>query len=283
MIFLQNPHHEQLAEQIRHWQAAQTENGYGWLLDGSQLSDKEKQWLRRHAPAWQRALDHTEMSALGDYGPLLWLQPEQDMDWWPQWLAQCSGRPLLSIVEYHGAPPDHELWYWLSNLHTDDGSEFQLRFADSHTLANVLPLLTPAQLGHLARHLCRWGWVARDGQWQSFQLPAATAALATLQFDDAQFNAMMQHAQADMLLAEIQDYHIAPPAGHSMLQLHARLEYLQQTMAAYGINDTDSQVLFVTMAFEEGDHFHLDPVYHEHWVQTRAGHTWHSLIQRAAP
>ncbi|MEO9384212.1 DUF4123 domain-containing protein [Chromobacterium phragmitis] len=279
-MFLQNHHAPELLPQLHQWMAQNEDGHYCWLMDGSQLDAKEKRWLLRHGQPWQRALDHSPMAELEDFGPLIWTQPLHLQEWWPEWLAITSGRPLLSVVEFRRAVPDGAFWYWLSDFRTDDGQKLLLRFADTHTLANVLPLMSDAQLTLLASQVARWGWIGRTGEWEAATLrdtPEIPEPWKPLEFTQAQFDKMIERAQPDMLLPVLRKYDIELPEG-SPWELYQLLQQLTAPMRQYGIEDAPSQSMFATMAFNSGNSFHLAPEYAEHWQQTQSGNKWIDII-----
>ncbi|NHR07782.1 hypothetical protein HA052_21565 [Chromobacterium haemolyticum] len=274
-MFLQNPHAADLSMQIEAWIAHSPAAQYGWVVDGCQLESGDWRWLRRHAPPFEPAYAEGPMEALGDAGILLWPGDARRQLWWPQWLARASGRPLLSLAEYRPTPPDSEFWHWLSQLDTEDGACLVLRIADTHALANALPLLQVEQAAALAGRLARWGWIERDGSWTGVALPdAAPGPLPPrLTFSAEQFRQLMRRAQPDMLLPVLAHFDVALP-GLAPNRLHQQLQRLAATMDGYGIADTPSQALFVATAFERGDDFHQAPEWQPYWRQTRAGQTW---------
>ncbi|MFB0823971.1 DUF4123 domain-containing protein [Chromobacterium violaceum] len=273
-MFLQNHHAPELLPQLHQWMAQNEDGHYCWLMDGSQLDAKEKRWLLRHGQPWQRALDDTPMAELEDFGPLIWTQPLHLQDWWPEWLAITSGRPLLSVVEFRHAIPDSTFWHWLSDFRTDDGQKLLLRFADTHTLANALPLMSDAQLTLLASQVARWGWIGRTGEWESAALrdtPAIPEPWEPLEFTQAQFDRMMDRARPDMLPPILAHYEVELPQDETPASLHLRLGQLAEAMNSYGIQDEPSQALFASLAFERGDSFHQEAEWQAYWNRTRKG------------
>ncbi|OBU85244.1 DUF4123 domain-containing protein [Chromobacterium subtsugae] len=272
-MFLQNRHAPELLPQLHQWMAINENGHYCWLMDGSQLDAKEKRWLQRRQP-WQRALDDTPMDALEDFGPLIWTEPLHLQEWWPEWLAITSGRPLLSVVEFRHAVPDSAFWHWLSDFRTDDGQKLLLRFADTHTLANVLPLMSDEQLTMLASQVARWGWIGRTGEWEAATLrdtPTIPAPWEPLEFTQAQFDRMMDRARPDMLPPILAHYEVELPQDETPASLHLRLSQLAEAMSSYGIQDEPSQALFASLAFEQGDSFHQETEWQEFWNRTRKG------------
>lgn len=275
-MFLQNLNAPDLVQQIEDWIAQSPAGQYCWVVDGCQLEAEDWRWLRRHAPPFEQAYAEGAMEALGDTGILLWPGDVLLQDWWPQWLARLSGRPLLSLTEYRDTPLDSDFWHWLSQLSTEDGASLVLRIADTHTLANALPLLEAEQRAVLAGRLARWGWIGRDGAWTGTTLIAtATDPLPPppLTFNPEQFEQLMRRAQPDMLLPVLEHFDVALPEQLPSA-LHQQLRQLSATMGGYGIEDMPSQALFIATAFERGDDFHLEPEWQAHWQQTRAGQTW---------
>lgn len=280
-MFLQNHHAPELLPQLHQWMAQNEDGHYCWLMDGSQLDAKEKRWLLRHGQPWQRALDHSPMAELEDFGPLIWTQPLHLEEWWPDWLAITSGRPLLSVVEFRHSVPDNVFWHWLSDFRTDDGQKLLLRFADTHTLANVLPLMSDEQLTLLASQVARWGWIGRTGEWESAALrdtPEIPEPWEPLEFTQAQFDRMMDRARPDMLPPILAHYEVEIPQDETPASLHLRLSLLAEAMGSYGIQDEQSQALFASLAFEQGDGFHQDAEWQKYWDQTRKGHSLTSAL-----
>ncbi|QND86362.1 DUF4123 domain-containing protein [Chromobacterium vaccinii] len=280
MEFLQNQNTPQLLSQLHQWMAQNEDGHYCWLMDGSQLSAKEKYWLQRRQP-WQRALDNSPMAQLEDFGPLIWTQQLHLQEWWPEWLAITSGRPLLSVIEFRHSIPDSAFWHWLSDFRTDDGQKLLLRFADTHTLANVLPLMSDAQLTLLASQVARWGWIGRTGEWEAATLrdtPEIPEPWEPLEFTQAQFDRMMQHALPDMLIPSLEHYSVMLPEEITPHSLHQRLISLANAINQYGIEDAASQAFFVRTAFMEGDEFHLKSEYASNWSKTKNGTPWLEVI-----
>ncbi|AXE30582.1 hypothetical protein DK842_12115 [Chromobacterium phragmitis] len=272
-MYLQNPHATDLSAQIEAWMAKQPEAEYCWLLDGSQLEAPDRRWLQRHATPWQSAFEGGPMAELADQGILLWSGNLPSQSWWPEWLALTSGRPQLSVIECRDGLPSSDFWHWLSQLGTEDGTSLVLRFADTHTLANALPLLNEEQQALVSSHIARWGWVGRDGNWEAYAFqPAQPTATPwpPLLFNDEQYEQLMQRAHPDMLVPVLQHFEVELPEL-SPAALHQRLDGLSAALREYGIEDTPSQALFTSIAFEQGDDFHEHPEWQTHWQQTRAG------------
>ena len=160
-------------------------------------------------------------------------------------LRHCSGRPMLSILA-SGLDASALCDYWapLHRVRTTEGWRRPLRFADSHALALLAELLTPAQWKAYAAPLAHWFYIDRKGRLARCAAADEGVAAATdIEIDDAQFARLMDESDADTLYAHLaegvpEDF----PPELKPSQIHAELQRVVDLAALRGVDGFPDQI-----------------------------------------
>ncbi|TVO59112.1 MULTISPECIES: DUF4123 domain-containing protein [Denitromonas] len=278
--FLQNAHHAGLATQLVQWLAhcADASHAPYALVDMSMLDASAHRHLGRAIGPSTPLLAGGRYAAYGELGPRLFALGAVEASALERLLSLTDGHPALSVLEVatrDGAPECHTL-QWLADAQCADDTRLYCRYADTRILPNVLGILDPAQTTRLADTARRWAWVARDGTLQTTNIAPANAAAplgdeTSIRFNDAQFAALMQTAEADTLFDMLNEHtpEIIPNAEPAALW--RRLDALLGIARSHGITDAPDQRQFITLAWSASEHFHTLPALVPTFDATRRG------------
>lgn len=278
--FLQNTFNANLASELTHWLAQSANNTsvpYA-LLDMSMLDATAHRRLERAVGPSIELLAGTAYAAYGELGPRLFALSLADMAALERLVSVTDACPALSVLEIaaHAGAPDLRALQWLADAQSADGTRLFCRYADTRILPKVLTALDPTQKAWLARTIRRWAWVDRDGSLESIDFTPTDSTApphdeTRIHFDDAQFNALMQAAEADTLFDVLHDQspEIIPAADPATLW--HRLDALLGIARTHGIDDAPDQLQFITLAWSASEHFHTLPALAETFNATRSG------------
>lgn len=122
---------------------------------------------------------------------------------------RCSGWPMISAIETTeslSAIANRAAVWCIVDA---DGSRFNFRFADTRRILAISRILTAEQMASFLGPASNWSFIGRDGHWESVALSERTPLPAHSMFDPrldtSQFNALIEDARADEVLA-VMDY-----------------------------------------------------------------------------
>ena len=245
------------------------------LVDGAILGNEGMQHLRS---AYGAAVHVFEATALADYedlGLLLWpwrmLHAKDELETLRTALA---GKPGVSFVcSAARLPALCATLAWLAAVETQDGMPLYLRIGDTRVLGGFLRHVRPAQEARLHPVVSEWAWPGRNGRLRSVvtePVSAAPADAPTLVLDDAQYAALLDEAEVDMLHAGMRTIEAGWTDKRSGAELHQWLQAVSQKMRALGIFRQKDQWAFVSLALRAPDGFEALPELGESWLRVRS-------------
>lgn len=271
--FLQNQHRKELGKELSTWLNAEPSPSYRRfaIADMSMFEGNTLLRLERQASPSIQILESSRYAAYEELGPRLIpidLLPSAKIE---RFLGTSDGVPGLSFVELlapEGIPQLKELT-WLAEAETDEGMRMYCRYTDTRILPVLLDTLTKSQKAVLAGSIRRWAWVNREGKLSQKTLPANEAAnedtLSPLSFDDQQFSALMQAAEADLIFSMLRESspEIIPETTPS--EIHRRLSNLLDAGRERGIVDAPDQLQFVAIAWSSSESYFQLPCLAPSW------------------
>lgn len=274
MLFLQNPPAANLAETVLNWWQQQAPDcTLLLLLDNSMLPAEVSQALTLRARFTPLLADSLFLNA-GSAGPhsVPCQDPDKARPLLNATLQQLDTQPAFSALLLR---PDSGDWpatlEWLALAHSSDGLCQLCRFADSRTLAALLPVLTDAQRGKLATHFAAWGWMDRHGHWSSHPLPVShtPADNGPFTLDDQQYIQLMEACNADMVWGAMKEPDRAPFTAPTPAELHSWLQQLLQRARRRHVQSQEDMEHFLHLAKIGGDDFDELPELHPTWLALR--------------
>jgi hypothetical protein len=130
-----------------------------------------------------------------------------------------KNRPMLSfIASEKKAPEIISGWQRLTNVTTEDGQKFLLRFADTRVTPVLAEILQPASWAALTELLDSWLYIDRSGLLA--ELPMKSAGIQPvlpLILSDKELSALIAHNQPDAIIAEFAERRteLLPDARHA--------------------------------------------------------------------
>lgn len=153
-------------------------------------------------------------------------EPEKQLPRLQQLVETCTGKPMLSMLL--SAIPANELRahfepYLLAR--TKDSMEWPVRWADTRVLPSLIAALTHEERRHLRSPLHVWMSIDRQGEvmeWQGDGNPQPEPAdFDCWPLDEARFGKLLDDAEADAVLSELDDTQSDLFAGRSPAETHA--------------------------------------------------------------
>lgn len=222
---------------------------------------------------------NTALAAIGAAAPYLLTAPAaatEQLGWLQQLFAACKGMPMLSIIASTldiGALEQHLRPYLIAV--TQDTVEWPVRWGDTRVLPALLAALTESQRSHLLSPIHCWWSAQRDGtllSWQGTAEPETTPAdFDKLPLDDAAFVSLVDAAEADAVLANIDDAQHDLLRNHSPAQCHARVAHHLALASANGIEAAGARQHFSTLALSLTGDFSHHPAMATLLQRTRQG------------
>lgn len=117
-------------------------------------------------------------------------------------LEQCSGFPMLSVIETSESQIDlaGRLAAWC--IVSVDRQRFNFRFPDTRRLPAIFHILTGTQRAHMAGPATRWSYVDRTGHWAELDLPRRSSPIADQpELDQRQFAYLVASSEVDEIIS----------------------------------------------------------------------------------
>ncbi len=236
------------------------------LVDGAFdeqiISARDRPRLPRHS-----LYANTALQALGAAAPHLFGAPAaaiEQLPWLQRLFAACAGKPMLSIIASTlsaDALQQHLRPYLIAR--TADSMEWPVRWGDTRVLPVLMETLTASQRSHLLGPLYCWWSVQRDGtpiSWQGGAVPEPTSAdFEQLPVSDSAFASLVDAAEADAVLANLDDTQPDLLRQHRPVQCHARVARHLGLASANGISAAGARQHFSALALILADDFARHP------------------------
>ena len=186
---------------------------------------------------------------------------------WLQWLhAACSESTSLTLL--HSSLDIEALAQRLKcrlEALLPDGVPAMLRYFDTRILESLVEVLTLEQRSHFFGIASCWQWLDRAGDIQIFnalEMPDDAWPMP-FAFTEKQQNAMIDAAEADALVQQMQIHGLDLCAGHSRAELHAIASTCIAKANHLGLDGTPSQTIFALTTLQLGPDFTQQP----EWVK----------------
>ena len=226
----------------------------------------------------QSLYDNTVLQQFGTAAPHLLKSPaddEESLAWLTYLFSRCGNKPMLSIIASPVTADElgrHMRPYLIAR--TPDTVEWPVRWGDTRVLPVLLGTLTESQRVHFLGPVGRWWSPARDGgllRWDGARRMPADAAFDKLPLSDEAFGSLVDAAEADAVLAQIEDTQpdvlrrMGPCECHDTVRRHLILA------SANGIDSAGARRHFSVMALVLREGFSEHPEIAQLLQQTRAG------------
>jgi len=165
---------------------------------------------------------------------------------------------------------------WLAAAETEDGMPLYLRIGDTRVLSSFLFQLQPAQEARLHAAVSHWAWPDRSGGLKraaTEAMPHVQPAEGSLVLDNAQYAALLNATEADMLHASVRAIEAKWIDARSGNELHQWLQALLPRMRGLGITRPKDKWAFVSLALRAPDGFEQLTELGETWLRVRSGAT----------
>lgn len=179
---------------------------------------------------------------------------------WLQWL-HFACRESTSLTLLHSSlelPALAECLKRRLEVLLPDNVPALLRHFDTRTVESLLQVLEPEQCKTFFGIAACWQWLDRAGEvrhYESEQLPDDLWP-SPWKIDEKQQNAMIDTAEADALVQQMQNHGMELCAGHSRASLHALARSCVAQAAQFGIDGMPARTLFSLLALQIGTDFH---------------------------
>lgn len=213
--------------------------------------------------------DSTEEKAV-DVAPLLLSLQAAATPWWLRWLhTACLESTSLALL--YSSADSQRLAQELKNrlnVMLPDKVPALLRYFDTRILESLRQVLEPDQCASFFGIAARWIWLDRAGDVQNHvpnMLRYATWP-AYFAFSEKQQNAMIDAAEADVLVQQMQTYGLDLCAGYSRAALHVVAQEASLRADELGIQEMPSRALLALARLQHGPNFMAKP----EWVEFQA-------------
>jgi hypothetical protein len=215
--------------------------------------------------------DDMPLAELKTVGPTLLRLPDDAqhrLNWLRDLIAACAGKPMLSVL--YSALPAAALKAhfrpWL-RARTTDHLEWPVRWADTRILPALLAILTPAERQALLSPLHAWLAVDRQGRAVACRgegNPAAQAAdFDCWPLDDRRFAQLIDGAEADAVLNQIDNFNPGILTRHSPSEAHAAVARQLLLATRYRIEGANDRQHFAQIGLAHAPALADDPRLHD--------------------
>ncbi|MCY1226620.1 hypothetical protein D9M72_388620 [compost metagenome] len=220
--YLQDPLPVEQIQSLAEWHrrcAAEAPRDAIWVIvDGAILGAEGSTRLQVIYGDPIRAFDNTALADYEELGLLLWpLSHLIKKDSVESLRLALSGKPGLSFVRTKDSLA--LLTYtltWLTAVVTEDEMPLYLRIGDTRVLPSVIDHLRPEQHAILQGAVKEWVWFDRACELRVVRSdggPTSPVPAENFRMDDAQYAALLEDAEADLLHAELRR---ALPESHNV-------------------------------------------------------------------
>ena len=246
------------------------------LVDGAIAGQEGRQRLRDVYGAPFHPFDASVLADYEELGLLVWpWHTLHTKDALETLRITLAGKPGLSFVQSGaGLPALCTTLAWLGAAETEDGMPLYLRIGDTRVLSSFLFRLRPDQEGRLHTAVSNWAWPERSGQLQRVVTEAmldVQPAAGSLMLDNAQYAALLDAAEVDMLHADVRAIEAKWVDKRSGSDLYQWLQALLPRMQALGITRPKDKWAFVSLALRAPDNFESLTELGETWLRVRSG------------
>ena len=233
----------------------------------------------------------TSLSGLGRAAPYLVAGPADAglcLSWLERLYAACDGKPMLSIIASTldlNALAHHLRPYLIAR--TEDTLEWPVRWGDTRVLPHLLSALTPAQHDAMLGPMHCWWMAARDGGLSVVQgtarAEAAPADFDKLPLSDEAFSQVVDEAEADAVLTQIEERQPDVLRGLDPAVCHARVQRHLRIADAHGIEAAEARRHFSQLALMLADDFAQHPEMARVLQRTRQGSDYAAEVMALSP
>ncbi len=156
-----------------------------------------------------------------------------------------------------------------------ESAAFHFRVADTRNLGVLLEQLTNAQQARVSQAIEGWGWVDRNGLWQSWaqkpsaEDPAAADSEPYVHISSQRSQTIWDAVEADIHFARLAEEYSSLLGTSTHTQLHRRIEACLNVASSLHIFSDADRSRFVSLWLEYGDDFHLCEPLTPTWASLR--------------
>lgn len=249
--------------------------------------DEHLLFRRPHSQLPRHSLyDDTSLQGLDRAAPHLVelpTEPECLLECLDKLFAATAGKPMLSIIASALDAEAHCL-HWRPYLigRSEDHLEWPIRWADTRVLPALMETLEAPLLDQLMQPVHSWWSVRRDGtlvEWKGAAVPTPTAPdFDKLPISDATFVSLVDRAEADAILAKIDDRQPDLLTGRSPVECHARVEQGLSVADQYAITSAGERHHLSVLGLCLAPDFARHPAMAAVLEKTRAGADYRAQI-----
>ena len=246
------------------------------VVDGGIAGDAGRQRLRDAYGVATQSFDDTVLADYEELGLLVWpWRTLHAKDALETLRITLAGKPGVSFVQSRaGLPAVCAALAWLGAAETEDGMLLYLRIGDTRVLSSFLFQLQPAQEARLHAAVSHWAWPDRSGGLKraaTEAMPHVQPAEGSLVLDNAQYAALLDAVEADMLHASVRAIEAKWIDARSGNELHQWLQALLPRMRGLGITRPKDKWAFVSLALRAPDGFEGLTELGQTWLRVRSG------------
>ncbi|QFZ84448.1 hypothetical protein GFK26_17580 [Variovorax paradoxus] len=279
-VYLQDPLPVEKIQSLVEWHqrvASKAPRDTIWaVVDGAILGAEGLTRLQAIYGDPVRAFDNTALADYEELGLLLWpLSHLVEKDSAESLRLALSGKPGLSFARTEDSLALLTCTLtWLTAVVAEDDLPLYLRVGDTRVLPSVIQHLRPEQHAILQGAVKEWVWFDRACALRVVRSdggPASPVPAESCRIDDAQYAALLEDAEADLLHAELRR---ALPESHTprrSSELHSWLEKIIARAEALGLQRLPDQVVFAALALDVPDGFEMLNELGQTWLDMRSG------------
>ena len=226
----------------------------------------ERQRIAQRLPR-QSLYANTRLESLGAAAPHLLTTPAaaaEQLSWLQALFARCAGKPMLSVIATKldaAALQAHLRPYVIAK--TPDSMEWPVRWADTRVLPALMHTIDAAHRTHLLSPMHFWWAPGRDGALLSWQgagvLAPSPAGFELLPLSDEAFVSLVDAAEADAVLANLEDHQPDLLRPLSPAQCHALVEKHLAIASRHGVEAARARQHFSALSLALADGFTQHP------------------------
>lgn len=230
--------------------------------------------------------ERTNLRALGHAAPFLVQAPDAAnglSEWTERLLTAVDARPMWSLIV--ATVGIHELAGHFSPFliaRCDDKLEWPVRWGDARVLPSLLNMLSPALTQDLLRPMYRWFVPSRHGELLSWSGPGVrpgnAPAYRNMHIDDATFARIVDAAEADAVLAQIDDSEPELLRYRQPTDCYRLISRQLEIADASGIDQPAARKHFCAMALYLKEGFVLTPHMQSFLANVKAGANYYAEI-----
>jgi hypothetical protein len=280
--YLQNTLTAEALARVTRWhervKAEATADTVWAVLDGAMLGREGSAQLEACYGPPRRAFDESPLADYEELGLLLWpLSALIAKDGLETLRTTLSATPAVSFVRTAASVKVlSEHLAWMAGALTSDGMKLFLRIGDTRVLPSVLSHFRDEQSLIMEASVKEWIWPDRASALRfakADRILTPQPLTAALELDDAQYNAILDDAAADILHVELRRELPDWRDKRTGSELHEWLQKVLERTSVLGLERLSDQVTFAALALRTAGEFETAPELGVTWLTVRGGST----------